>query len=284
MKKTLAIILLCILSSTSFAQELPKELENIITEGKLLYRSERASWIGTDLFLERYTNKDNIGGYFSYFDDDKTKCVFFSKADNPKVIGTMTFDSTFNMNTVDVNMQERDFVKKELESYEIRQLAFQVIYSDTIFKTYNNTSLNVIPLITETSKKVYVLTGPQANDVVIFGNDYLISFNEENKPTRAKMLHKNIIPIYNKESKSAPGEALSTMHSHSEETGEYITPTDICTLMLYEKYANWKTHIVVSQKYLNIWDCNTNELTLLSNKEAKKLAEAVEKKSRRNRK
>ncbi len=74
------------------------------------------------------------------------------------------------------------------------------------------------------------------------------------------------------------------MHSHSEETGEYITPTDICTLMLYEKYANWKTHIVVSQKYLNIWDCNTNELTLLSNKEAKKLAEAVEKRSKKKEK
>jgi hypothetical protein len=37
------------------------------------------------------------------------------------------------------------------------------------------------------------------------------------------------------------------MHSHLPETGDFITPTDICTLMPYEKFANWKTHNVVSK-------------------------------------
>ena len=30
--------------------------------------------------------------------------------------------------------------------------------------------------------------------------------------------------------------------------------TDICTLMLYEKFAKWKQHNVVSKNYLNIWN------------------------------
>jgi hypothetical protein len=34
--------------------------------------------------------------------------------------------------------------------------------------------------------------------------------------------------------------------------------------MLYEKFAKWKTHQVVSQKYLNIWNCETDELVVIS--------------------
>ena len=43
-----------------------------------------------------------------------------------------------------------------------------------------------------------------------------------------------------------------TIHNHQEETGDFITATDICTLMLYEKFAKWKNHIVVSKKYMSI--------------------------------
>jgi len=53
------------------------------------------------------------------------------------------------------------------------------------------------------------------------------------------------------------------MHNHQTETGEFITVTDICTLMLYAKFAKWKTHNVISEKYLNIWNCETNQLTVV---------------------
>jgi hypothetical protein len=54
------------------------------------------------------------------------------------------------------------------------------------------------------------------------------------------------------------------VHSHGPETGDFITATDICTLMLYEKFAKWKKHNVVSKKYLNIWDCETDQLTVIT--------------------
>ncbi len=61
------------------------------------------------------------------------------------------------------------------------------------------------------------------------------------------------------------------------ETGELITATDICTLMLYEKFANWTTHNVVSKKYLSIWDCQTDELVILPMKTVKKINKDQEK-------
>lgn len=50
-------------------------------------------------------------------------------------------------------------------------------------------------------------------------------------------------------------DSVTTMHTHLPETGRFITATDICTLRLYEKFAAWKRHIVVSKTDVSIWDC-----------------------------
>lgn len=264
MNKTLTIIL-ALTTLSVFGQKNPtKEAQPIVAEGKLLYKSEMASWYGTDLFLENYKDRKNIGGYFSYTDNDISKCIFFSKSDNPKVIGTISFDSTYNVKTAKTDLTERDFTTNENDLYVIRKMALLEANADTLFKTYKNTKLNFIPLINGNEKKVYVLTGPQQNGVVIFGNDYLLTFDKNNKLTLKKQLHKNIIPIYYG-GKDEEGKQIEvTMHSHSPETGDFITATDICTLMLYEKFAKWKTHNVVSKKYLNIWNCETNQLIVIT--------------------
>ncbi|MFT3902214.1 MAG: hypothetical protein QM727_03535 [Niabella sp.] len=110
----------------------------------------------------------------------------------------------------------------------------------------------------------------------IFGNDYLLIFDKGNRLITKKQLHKNIIPI--EYGNVAEGkEVEGTMHSHLPETGDFITATDICTLMLYEKFAKWKTHHVVSQKYLNIWNCETDQLTVVLKEDIEKINKGQEK-------
>jgi len=263
MNKVLTLIL-TLLTFTAFGQkDLTEKTEPIVAEGKLLYKSEMASWYGTDLFLEVYKQRENIGGYFSYNENEIAKCVFFSKNENPKIIGIISFDNTYSTKTAKTDLTERNFTKREADLYQIRKIALAEIQTDTLFKTYNNTNLNLIPLITKKEKKVYVLTGPKNNGVVIFGNDYLLTFDNDNKLTLKKQLHKNIIPIEYGRKQQDGKEIVGTMHSHLPETGDFITPTDICTLMLYEKIAKWKTHNVVSKKYLSIWNCETDELNVV---------------------
>lgn len=264
MNKTLTIILTLITFGV-LGQKNPTELaQPIVAEGKLLYKSEMASWYGTDLFLENFKARDKIGGYFSYSENGIAKCVFFSKSSKPKVIGTISFDSTYDTKIAVIDLIERDFSNNEHDLYVIRKLALTEIQTDTLFKTFNNTDLNLIPLINENEKKVYVLTGPQQTGVVIFGNDYLLTFDSKNKLLFKKQLHKNIIPIYYGRKEDEGKQVEGTVHSHLPETGDLITATDICTLMLYEKTAKWKTHNVVSKKYLNIWDCEKDELNVIS--------------------
>lgn len=285
MKKTLTISLTLIIVSV-FGQKNPtEEAQPIVAEGKLLYKSEMASWYGTDLFLENYKNRENIGGYFSYTDTDTAKCVFFSKSENPKVIGTISFDSTYNINTAKIDLTERDFTKIENDSYQIRKIALNELNTnaDGLFMFYQNTNPNLIPLINGEEKKVYILTGPKQSGVVIFGNDYLLTFDKENKLVTKKQLHKNIISI--EYGKAVDGkEVVGTMHSHLPETGVFITATDICTLMLYAKFANWKTHNVVSKEYLNIWNCETNTLTVIPMNTIEKINKDQEKRNKKKKK
>jgi hypothetical protein len=277
--------LLTLLTLSVFGQKNPKEeAQPIVAEGKLLYKSEMASWYGTDLFLENYKDRENIGGYFSYTDKELAKCIFFSKTDKPKVIGTISFDSTYNAKTAIVSMTEREFSKTENDLYEIRKLALTEINSDTLFKTYKNTNLNIIPLINGNDKKVYVLTGPQNNGVVIFGNDYLLTFDDNNNLLIKKQLHKNIIPVYFGGKEDEDKKSVATMHSHLPESGEFITATDICTLMLYEKFTKWEQHIVVSEKYMNIWSCKTDQLTVIPRDVVDKINKDQEKRNKKNKK
>jgi len=275
--------LFALLNISVFGQKNPtEEAQPIVAEGKLLYKSEMASWYGTDIFLENYKDRENIGGYFSYSDNDIAKCIFFSKAEKPKVIGTISFDSTYNTKTANVSLTEREFTNTENDLFEIRKLALIEINSDTLFKTYKNTSLNLIPLNTDNNKRVYVLTGPQNNGVVIFGNDYLLTFDNNSKLLIKKQLHKNIIPVYYGEKEEEGKKSIGAMHSHLPETGEFITATDICTLMLYEKFAKWEQHIVVSEKYMNIWNCVTDQLTVIPKDVVDKIEKDQEKRNKKD--
>jgi len=272
--KSITLILLTLFITLSCISQDSIELKTqpIVNEGKQLYKSEMASWYGTDLFLEKFKDRQKIGGYFSYVEENIAKCIFFSKTDNPKVIGTISFDSSYNIQTAVVSMLERDFSEIEYTLFKIRSNALSTINSDTLFKTYPNTSLNLIPIVWNNEKKVYVLTGPQNSGVVIIGNDYLLNYDENNNLKTLKRLHKNIIPINYGKTENGK-EAVTTMHSHLPETGDFITPTDICTIMLYEKFAKWEQHIVVSANYYSIWNCKTDQLFTMTMAAIKKINE-----------
>jgi hypothetical protein len=187
---------------------------------------------------------------------------FFANGDNPKVIGTIAFDSTFSVSAAITDGNDRDFTKYEHDLFSIRQKALSEINSDTLFKEYSNSRLNIIPFIYNNIKKVYVLTGPQKSGVVILGNDYLLTFDQQNNLTLKKQLHANIIEI----KYTSERENDLTWHTHLPETGPNITVTDVCTILLYEKFAKWKQHIVLSDELVTLWDCKKPGAATMSRK------------------
>lgn len=224
----------------------------IMEEGKRMYFSEMASWYGTDIFLERYPEqRERIGGYFSYSSEGMHHCVFFSRDATPAVLATISFDSTFELNKARVDGSSRAFTPHEKQLHLLRSKAMADVQSDTLYKSYNNTSLNLIPIVHNGQGKVYILTGPKVDGVVVFGNDYLVTFDNNHEIIGRRALHRNIIPVAYGNEKQAT--ATGTIHSHLAETGDFMTPTDVCTLLLYARRAGWQQHYVMSPHYVSIW-------------------------------
>jgi hypothetical protein len=264
-QKIITLLIVLSISAAAIGQDnLSQVSDSIVAEGRLLYKSEMASWHGTDIFLEKYKNTDKIGGYLSYMENNLAKCIFFSKAESVMVIGTIVFDTSYNINTAQTDLNERTLTEPEKELYTMRAIALKTVNNDSLFKTYSKTSLNLIPLISNGEKKVYVLTAPQENGIVIFGNDYLLRFNSDNELAEKKQLHHNIISI--NYGNTGDTTVVGTIHTHTPGTGDFITATDVCTLMLYEKAAKWEQHYVIAKNYISIWDCNKNLLAILTKK------------------
>jgi hypothetical protein len=78
-KVTYLTIFLTLVTISVFGQKNREEqAAQIVAEGKLLYKTEMASCYGTDLFLESYKDRENIGGYFSYTETKSSwVCSYF---------------------------------------------------------------------------------------------------------------------------------------------------------------------------------------------------------------
>jgi hypothetical protein len=254
-----AALLLAHFSSAAFAQP-EEEKKRILIEGTKLYQSEMASWYGTDLFLEKFPERQSrVKGYFSYTKDGKPTCLFFSGEEPRKIIGSFAFDESYDTGTAVIDGEERDLTPIEADLIAIRTVAINEYSSDReMFKNYKDMNPNFIPLIDDQGKRVYVLTGPKNQGVVVFGNDYLLTFDNNNNLVSKRPLHKNIIPIYSKDSE----QAVTTMHTHLPENGDLMTATDICTLKLYCPFTGWKQHYVISSKTVSVWDCENGLVTL----------------------
>ena len=240
--------------------------DSISAEGRRLYESEMCSWYGTDVFMEKFkAEAENIQGYFSYKDNDAYRCVFFSKGEKPMTLGTITFRSSYDPKTAETDGTRRPLTEKEMEYYTIRQATMDEINTDTaLFLHYNGTNFNLVPLVDGETKKVYVLTGTSRSDIVIIGNDYLLTFDKTNKLLSKKRLHANIIGMKTKQEDPGEGKtAMGNVHNHIPETGDYMTATDVCTFLLFARFTNWKQQMVISGKYMSIWNCETENLLIV---------------------
>ena len=153
---------------------------------------------------------------------------------------------------------------------KIRQDAKERVYSneDKFFSFYENTALNFIPVINENGRNVFVLTGPQVSGIVLIGNDYKLDYNKRDEFVKKMKIHNSILQFpYTSENKENP--TVSTYHSHV--VTEYISSTDICTLLLYKDYVEWNQHIVMNKKEVSIFDFEKGSLFTVKRKTWKKI-------------
>ena len=271
MKKIISSLLIL---SSIFAYSQNKETEKILNEGKLLFRLEKGSWYGTDDMLARFkTKKDSIGGYLSYENEEnKINTIFFSRFDANKILVRYEFDSLPKTKPIKIDSTNHMASNLEKSLIKIRQDAKDRAYSneDKFFSFYENTALNFIPVINENGRNVFVLTGPQVSGVVLIGNDYKLEYNKKNEFVKKMKIHNSILQFPYK-SDDPENKLESTFQSLV--LSKYINSTDICTLLLYKDYVEWKQHYAMSKKYVSIFDLEKENLLIMTKKAWDKISE-----------
>ena len=270
MKKLFPLLTLFILAQTATAQKntLRQVADSIKAEGEMLYRSEWASGHGTQIFTSGFGAKKLLsGGYFSYESKTEITTIFFSKNENPVVLATVKFDHVLDSSKYKIDTTTRKFTEFEKDFYTIRLKAAQAVSTDTLFKFYQHTSLNLVPVIKNGAKRVYVITAQTAPDEVLLGNDYLINFDNDNNIIKKVKLHNNLIAL----ATGGKDPIKASSHQHLGETSPFITATDVCAFKLWKSKTTWVISFVVSVGYVSAWHFNDEFLEILTQAEWEKI-------------
>lgn len=257
------LFLLIFLSVSLLALEKKPEADAILKEGMLLYRLEKASWFGTDDFMEHF-KPDSLGGYLSYETENHLiNTIFYNRFDRNKIIARYQFDSIPKKKPLSIDKIHSFPTPKESYLIKLREDAVQSFAEDKegFYKLYKNTSFNMIPIITDSIRKVIILTAPQSGTDVLLGNDYILEFDDTYKLVKKDKIHEALIklPFKSKEKIEA------TVHTHV--LSDFISSTDICTLMLYRDFLEWNTHYVMSQKFVSVFYLKIEKLDIFTKEE-----------------
>lgn len=278
MKKLLTLLAITFTTLT-YAQN--KTTNQILEEGKLLFRLEKASWYGTDDMLARFPEKrDSIGGYLSYENlDGRVNNIFYSRFDPNYILVRYEFDIVPLEKPIKIDSINHQATEIEKNLITIRIDATKRLYAneDKTFKFYENTSNNIIPLILNNQKVVFILTASTSSDYILIGNDYKLTYNDKNEFVKTEKIHESLLNFAYK-FEDPEIKTTSTMHSHV--LSDYISSTDICTLLLYKDFLDWNQHIVVSKNWVSIFNMENQTLFTVKTKAWKKMAEDQEKRNK----
>ncbi len=251
------LIVLAFSSCSSLRNTTPKNLpplsevspilDSIVEEGYQLYYSERANWIATDLVFERY-GMDELGRSITYQADNNLWTVCFFDKNNEKCLLECRFDiKSGNTVTLDSIRPISTFEKEQLQRKEtMLNEAISKYGSELKFapETFGNPNIDFVRM-NDHLTRVYFLQGTIRHDVIPFGNDYSIDFDENLKPIAFRRYHRSLIDSPTKNDKGE--EAKFLFHTHLKDN-PFITPTDICNFLLYRP-KNMDGFMVASEAY-----------------------------------
>ncbi len=260
----------------SFAKKDPLEHTaiDILAEGRKLYRIERASWVGTDVAFEHRPGlRDSVRSSISYPDGEQTVFVFISRFDTTQAIITLRSDFEFTRKALSIDHSLRPLSPRERALYFLREEAESAGHADTSVKRYENVQYNAVPIIDEKGPRVYFLSGTPVNGVWLLGNDHLFPFTNGNKLKKHTALHRTLIQM------EVTGDSTEgAIHTHLPGYSPYITPTDVCTIMLYHHIYNvGKSHVVVSEEAVSLFSSEGNgSLVIMTRKAFERMSRDID--------
>jgi hypothetical protein len=223
------------LSKTENAKTDPEVIQtindSICAEGAVLYTAERLNWVSTDSVLARYRHED-LGGNLIwqptastwsaiFYDKNKEDCIFELKLNAMSGANSLSYD--IRPLTEDEQVQIK--LKHTMINNALEKYGDQIKYNDKI----GNPNFDFVR-INDNLIRLYILQGTVQTNIIPFGNDYSIDFDNSGNPLCFRKYHQSLIAIKTVDDEGK--KIVSVAHSHLADN-PYITPTDVCNFLLY---------------------------------------------------
>jgi len=234
-------------------------LDSILREGYTLYLYEKAAWYSTDEFVERVEDKSGVRQTVFPSGENELSALFYREADSTAVF-------SFKMNVVSggatIEAEPRPLTEMELGAIRLRNaLQEKLVNSDVQIASHpeaaGNLNLEILPL--DGLIRLYFLQGTTLNNLIPFGNDVTVDFDEDLNLITWRKEHNTFIPAKWDSDEEDIGEFF---HTHVQDK-PFISPTDICTFLLYgHDLYGMNTFSVISTAYDCIFTFNAEEFTI----------------------
>jgi hypothetical protein len=103
--------------------------------------------------------------------------------------------------------------------------------------------------------------------VLPIGNDFLLTYSATGKLRSRERLHNSYLPMRRDATQS---EVKAMIHSHLS-AHPYITPSDICSMLLYHDQVPGEQHYVVGENYVSLFNSEKQQLFILTRKAFEKM-------------
>lgn len=255
------------------AAKLSAITDSILDEGLRLYFFKWIAWHSADSAMTYCPVMDKVNGSgivadslgftHIYTVDDNVVFSYFIDVTNESI----SWDNTVRPMT-DAERNARDERKRcirlAIESYGVS------------LKASGNVNVDVI-WVRPDLIRVYFLQSTTENNVIPIGNDYSVDISPDMKPLAFRRYHHSYLeqPAYVDGEKVVDGLA----HSHTPDN-PYITPTDICNMMLYGRdLYGLNTYYVLStafkQSIIQIFTAANPNITTMDFEEFKSLMDKI---------
>ena len=269
-----AIVAMCFSSFTEFEDDEPKKtdrpsqeviqakLDSICEEGYNLYLAERVNWLSTDSMLAHYGDEPFGGNIIWQPTADSWGVVFFDSEQKNCVL-----EMCYNQQNgkMIVSYDKRPIRKEERSRLDLKMLMFKnglEKYGEKIRydKECGGPNFDFIR-INDSIVRLYILQGTVHHNIIPFGNDYSIDFDNEGNALCFRQYHKSLLAMKTVDDSGKPAE--SVYHSNTKDN-PYITPTDVCNFLLYRGSMKQTNIISPALGGMIIYDASTNSCVFLS--------------------
>ncbi|GAA3929294.1 hypothetical protein GCM10022209_23770 [Chitinophaga oryziterrae] len=231
---------------------LTTEMQQIATDGLYLANLSTITIFATHHSAKQGKLTNQNLHAVAYMEGHICKLVFFKEANFGKAFATVSFDERYDSSYLKTEYQSRNFTPYERKLYQMYVSAIDVIKDYNLQKRDTSVHFIIQPVISGSSKKVYVTTESNDPGKLIFGNDFYIEF-AKNKD------YLKIIPLHNTaefltQSNNISADTLLGIHSHFNEADDFLTATDISKLARYRLRAGWSHFVVRGKTHLCFWN------------------------------